>query len=69
MKYNRSTLDCSMQCKTHAAHIHESKIEQLICMAPSMGVVEFAKPCLEERKRRERMGEGRRRKERTGEER
>ena len=37
IKYNRSTLGHSMQCKPHTAHIHQSKIDQLIGMAPSRG--------------------------------
>ena len=37
IKYNRSTLGHSVQCKPHTAHIHQSKLDQLIGMAPSRG--------------------------------
>lgn len=37
IKYNRGTLGHSVQCKPHTAHIHQSKLDQLIGMAPSRG--------------------------------
>lgn len=39
-----------MQCRTH---IHQSKLDQLTCMAP-LGAMEFAKPCLKLRRGKER---------------